>query len=32
MPKTNEANAVAAAARYFAGHIAVARPGLVVEA
>jgi len=32
MPKTNEANAVAAAARYFAGPIAVARPGLVVEA
>jgi ribonuclease BN (tRNA processing enzyme) len=31
-PKTNEANAVAAAARYFAGPIAVARPGLVVEA
>jgi ribonuclease BN (tRNA processing enzyme) len=32
MPDTNEANAVAAATRYFAGPIAVARPGLIVEA
>jgi ribonuclease BN (tRNA processing enzyme) len=32
IPKTNEADAVAAAARGFAGPIAVARPGLVVEA
>jgi ribonuclease BN (tRNA processing enzyme) len=32
MPKTDEADAVAAAAQYFAGPIAVARPGLVVEA
>ena len=31
MPKTNEAAAMAAAARYFASPIAVARPGLVVE-
>jgi ribonuclease BN (tRNA processing enzyme) len=31
MPKTNEAEAVAAAARYFASAIAVARPGLIVE-
>jgi len=32
MPNTNEADAAAAAARYFASSIAVARPGLVVEA
>jgi ribonuclease BN (tRNA processing enzyme) len=32
VPKTNEADAVAAAARGFAGPIDVARPGLVVEA
>ena len=32
IPKTNEADAVDAAARYFASPIAVARPGLVVEA
>ena len=31
MPNTNEAEAVAAAARFFAGSIAVARPGLVVD-
>lgn len=31
LPNTNEADAVAAAARFFAGPIAVARPGLVVE-
>ena len=31
MPKTNEANAIAAAARSFTGPISVARPGLVVE-
>lgn len=31
MPKSDEADAVAVAARYFAGPIAVARPGLVVE-
>jgi ribonuclease BN (tRNA processing enzyme) len=31
MPSTNEADAVAAAGRYFANGIAVARPGLVVE-
>jgi ribonuclease BN (tRNA processing enzyme) len=32
MPKTNEADAIAAAALSFASPIAVARPGLVVEA
>ena len=32
MPKTDEADAVAAAARYYDSPIAVARPGLVVEA
>ena len=31
MPRTDEAAAVAAAARSFAGRISVARPGLVVE-
>ncbi|HUG49280.1 MAG TPA: MBL fold metallo-hydrolase [Candidatus Limnocylindria bacterium] len=31
LPKTNEADAVAAAARFFARPISVARPGLVVE-
>lgn len=31
MPETNEADAVAAAARYFAGPISVARPGLVFD-
>jgi ribonuclease BN (tRNA processing enzyme) len=31
MPRTDEADAVAAAARYFAGPISVAWPGLVVE-
>jgi len=32
MPRTIEADAVAAAARFFLGPIAVARPGLVIEA
>jgi len=32
IPKTNEADAVAAAARHFAGPVVVARPGLVLEA
>lgn len=31
MPRTNEAEAVEAAARFFASPIAVARPGLIVE-
>ena len=31
MPRTDEAQATAAAARSFAGPIVVARPGLVVE-
>jgi ribonuclease BN (tRNA processing enzyme) len=31
MPKTDEADAIAAAAGYFVGPISVARPGLVVE-
>jgi ribonuclease BN (tRNA processing enzyme) len=31
IPKTDEAEAIATAARYFAGPISVARPGLVVE-
>lgn len=31
IPKTNQADAVAVAARYFAGPISVARPGLVVD-
>jgi ribonuclease BN (tRNA processing enzyme) len=31
MPKTNEADAIAEAARYYAGPVEVARPGLVVE-
>jgi ribonuclease BN (tRNA processing enzyme) len=31
MPKTDEADAIAAAARYYTGPIAVARPGLVIE-
>lgn len=31
MPRIDEADAIAAAARYFAGPIAVARPGLVVD-
>ena len=31
MPKTNEADAVAAAAQYYAGSVALAHPGLVVE-
>jgi ribonuclease BN (tRNA processing enzyme) len=31
VPETDEADAIAAAARYFTGPIAVARPGLVVE-
>ena len=32
MPQTNEADAAAEAARFFAGPIEVARPGLVIEA
>lgn len=32
IPETNEADAVAAAARHFAGPVVVARPGLVLEA
>ena len=32
MPNTNEADAVAAAVRYFGGPVTVARPSLVVEA
>jgi ribonuclease BN (tRNA processing enzyme) len=31
MPRTDEADAIAAAARLFAGPISVARPGLVIE-
>jgi hypothetical protein len=31
MPRTDEADAIAAAARYFAGPIFVARSGFVVE-
>lgn len=31
MPRTDEADAIAAAARYFDGPISVARPGLVVD-
>ncbi len=31
MPKTNEADALAAAERYFGGPISVARPGLTIE-